>query len=125
VVRSFFDGLNYEIDNQGDESRVTGLFSTECVNCVSSVSTIHSLFAGDHTLRGGHYHVRSIDKSYATDQTHVAVEITDSADPGDQLDHDGTVNRHFPGASPTQLVFFVTVNPGPAKIGAYFLKDQS
>lgn len=125
VVRAFFDGLNYEIDHEGDESRVAAVFSTDCANCVSSVSKIHDLFAGNHSLHGGHYRVVSINRSYATDQDHVAIEIIDSAESGEQVDANGNVIRHFPGASPTRLVFYVTVSSTPPKIGAYFIADQS
>jgi len=125
VVRAFFDGLNYEIDNKGDESRAARTFNTECSNCVATVSKIHDLFVGGHSLRGGHYHLKSVDRSYPTDQTHVAIEITDYAGPGQQVDSSGHVTREFSGAKPTRLVFYVTVNPGPPMIGAFFLHQPS
>ena len=123
VVRAFFDGLNYEIDNEGDEAKLVPLFTGDCTRCAESASTLQSIFLKGNTVRGGHYHVVKVDKAYATDVARVSVVVTESADPGQVIDKYGTVVQSYPGLRPIQQTFYVAVDHDPPLILAFLLGD--
>lgn len=109
VVRSFYDGINHEIDT-GDESTVAKYFESTCTRCVSEVVAVQDLLDGNHTIRGGHLHIVQIASVHPSYSNVVTVVVTGTADASQQLDAKGNVTKTFDAVPPTQLVFDVVVD---------------
>jgi hypothetical protein len=123
TVRRFFDGINHETDT-GDEARVSASFTSRCSKCVDEVVTLKNLLTDGHTLRGGHVHLTSIDSAYASYSRVITIIATSTQDPGDQLDRNGRVVRHFNGAPPTKFDFELETDTSPPVIWQLTLVSQ-